>query len=70
MANGHKSNGTTTERGRLTIIGAGTSNGARTFSPVLPGIETQEEWDSHLAAITASLNPGNYLEEQLAYKVA
>jgi hypothetical protein len=70
MANGHKSNGATTERGRLTIIGARTANGARAFEPWLPGIETQEEWESHLAAITASLKPGNYLEEQLAYKVA
>ena len=70
MPKGQRSDGFTSERGRLTIIGAGTSNGSRTFSPVLPGIETQEEWDAHLAGIKASLNPGNYLEEQLAYKVA
>ena len=63
--NGHK-----TERGRLTIIGAQTSNGARTFAPVLPGIETQEDWDAHLAGIRSSLSPVGHLESELAYKVA
>ena len=43
MAGGHKSNGFTTERGRLTIVGARTSNGALCFSPVLPG-EREEDW--------------------------
>jgi len=70
MPKGRQSNGFTTDRGRLTIIGAGTSNGAQSFSPVLPGIETQADWDLHLARIQASLSPGNYLEEQLSYKVA
>jgi hypothetical protein len=70
MANGHKSNGATTERGRLTIIGAGTTNGSRTFEPWLPGLETREEWESHLAGIQASLSPVGHLESELAYKVA
>jgi hypothetical protein len=70
MPKGRQSNGFTTDRGRLTIIGAGTSNGAQSFTPVLPGIETQADWDEHLARIQASLAPGNYLEEQLSYKVA
>ena len=42
----------------------------RSFITVLPGIETQADWDAHLAGIQASLAPGNYLEEQLSYKVA
>jgi hypothetical protein len=70
MPKGCQSNGFTTDRGRLTIIEARTSNGARSFTPVLPGIESQADWDAHLAPIQASLAPGNYLEEQLAYKVA
>jgi hypothetical protein len=48
------------DRGWLTIIGAGTSSGARSFTPVLPGIETQADWDVHLARIQASLVPRNY----------
>jgi hypothetical protein len=47
MPKGRQSNGFTTDRGRLTIIGAGTSNGAQSFSPVLPGIEIQADWDEH-----------------------
>jgi hypothetical protein len=70
MANGYKSNGATTERGRLTIIGAGTANGSRCFEPWLPGLETREEWESHLAGIQASLLPVGHLESELAYKVA
>jgi hypothetical protein len=70
MPKGCQSNGFATDRGRLTIIGARTSNGARSFTPVLPGIESKADWDAHLSRIQASLAPGNYLEEQLAYKVA
>ena len=70
MPKGCHSNGFTSDRGRLTIIGAKTSNGSRSFTPVLPGIEFQADWDAHLARVQASLAPGNYLEEQLAYKIA
>ena len=70
MPKGQRSDGFTSERGRLTIIGAGVSNGAESFSPVLPGIETKEEWESHLAGIQDSLSPVGHLESELAYKVA
>jgi hypothetical protein len=70
MPRGQQSNGVNTERGRLTIIGASTTNGSRTFSPILPGIETQEDWDEHLAGIRLSLSPVGHLENELAYKVA
>jgi hypothetical protein len=70
MAKGQQSDGFKTDRGRTTIVCALTSNGSRSFTPVLPGIETQADWDEHLARIQASLSPGNYLEEQLSYKVA
>jgi hypothetical protein len=53
MPKGCQSNGFATDRGRLTIIGAGTSNGARSFTPVLPGIESQADWNAHLARIQA-----------------
>jgi hypothetical protein len=70
MAGGHKSNGYTTERGRLTIVGAQTTNGSRCFSPVLPGIETQADWEEHLAGVVASLLPGSYLEKRFAFQIA
>src|SRR6516165_9533256 len=34
---------------------ARTSNGSRSFSPVLPGLETQAGWDAHLAGVETSL---------------
>jgi hypothetical protein len=70
MAGGHKSNGYTTERGRLTIVGAQTTNGSRCFSPVLPGIETQADWEHHLSGVEASLSPGSYLEKRFAFQIA
>jgi hypothetical protein len=70
MPKGCQSNGFTSAKGRLSIIGAATSNGSRSFSPVLPGLETQADWERHLAGIEASLKPGSYLEEKLAYKIA
>jgi hypothetical protein len=56
--------------GRLTIIGASTSNGSRCFEPWLPGIESKEQWEAHLAGVRASLGPGSYLEETTAYRIA
>jgi hypothetical protein len=70
MANGHKSNGATTEHGRLTIVNSHTTNGSRAFEPWLPGLETREEWEAHLAGIRLSLSPVGHLETELAYKVA
>jgi|SRR5215469_17639926 len=43
MPKGCQSNGFATDRGRVTIIAAATSNGVQSFSPVLPGIETQAD---------------------------
>jgi len=65
MAGGQKS-----ELNRLTIIGAATSNGSRSFSPVLPGIETQADWDAHLAGVKGTLSPGSYVENWIAYQAA
>jgi hypothetical protein len=40
------------------------------WSPVLPCIETEADWQARLAAVTASLKPATYLEQQLAYQAA
>ena len=66
--NGVKSNGTKSRKGKLTILSANAVNGGRCWSPVLPAIETEEDWQARLAAVTASPKPGSYLEEQLAIK--
>jgi hypothetical protein len=69
MAGGHKSDGFKTERGRMTIVGARTSNGATCFSPVLPG-ETEEHWNALLDGMRQRFEPADKFEEQLVYHLA
>jgi hypothetical protein len=69
MAGGHKSNGFKTERGRMTIVGARTSNGATCFSPVLPGA-TEEQWNALLDGMRQRFKPADKFEEQLVYHLA
>jgi hypothetical protein len=70
VANGNKSNGAKTKRGRLSILTANVSCGERCWSPVLPAIEREEDRQAPLVAVNSSLKPGSYLEEQLAYQAA
>jgi hypothetical protein len=69
MAGGHKSNGFKTERGRLTIVGAQTSNGALCFSPVLPG-EREENWHALLDGVRQRIQPADRLEEEMVFNLA
>jgi hypothetical protein len=64
-SNGPKSTGYKTEGGRVSIITHVVKNGARSWTPVLP-TESEEEWQKRLDGVKGSLNPGSYLEEQLA----
>jgi hypothetical protein len=69
MAGGHKSNGFKTEHGRLTIVGAQTSNGALCFSPVLPG-EREEDWRALLDGVRQRIQPADRLEEEMVFNLA
>jgi hypothetical protein len=69
MANGHKSHGFTTDRGRVTIVGAGTSNGAICFTPILPG-ENEHEWQAHLSGLQTRFAPADTLEEEMVFQLA
>jgi hypothetical protein len=69
MAGGHKSSGFKTERGRMTIVGARTSNGARCFSPVLPR-EREEDWLAVLGGVRERIQPADRLEEEMSYHLA
>jgi hypothetical protein len=68
MAGGHKSGGFKTERGRMTLV-ARTSNGARCFSPVLPG-EREEDWLAVLGGVRERIQPADRLEEEMTYHLA
>jgi hypothetical protein len=69
MAGGHKSNGFKTEHGRMTIVGAQTSNGALCFSPVLPG-EREEDWLTILNGVRERIQPADRLEEEVVFNLA
>jgi hypothetical protein len=69
MANGHKSRGFTTDRGRVTIVGARTSNGAICFTPILPG-ENEHEWQTHLNGLQSRFVPADTLEEEMVFQLA
>jgi hypothetical protein len=45
-------------------------HGMRSPAPVVPGIETQEDWERHLAGTVDSLSPEGHLETVLAERVA
>ena len=45
-------------------------HGMRSPAPVVPGIETHEDWERHLAGTLDSLDPEGHLETVLAERVA
>jgi hypothetical protein len=69
MAGGHKSGGFKTERGRMTIVGAQTSNGANCFTPTLPG-EFESDWHALLDGINQRIQPADRLEEEMVFNLA
>ena len=68
MAKGQQSNGYTTDHGRLTIVGAQTSNGALCFTPVLPG-EREEDWLALLGGVRERIQPADRLEEEMVFNL-
>jgi len=69
MAKGRQSNGFTTDRGRVTIVGARTSNGAFSFTPVVPG-EREQDWLELLDGVRSRIQPADRLEEEMSYHLA
>ncbi len=47
-----------------------TRHGLRSPAPVVPGIETHEDWERHLIGTLESLSPDGHLETVLAERVA
>jgi hypothetical protein len=61
--------GPNTQRGKAASSRNAVTHGLTSASPVIPG-ESEEDWQRHLKRIIDSLQPGNYLEEQLAALIA
>jgi hypothetical protein len=62
--------GENTPEGRRSQIKHKLGHGIRALSPVLLGVERQEDWQAHYEGICRSLNPGNEFEADLVYLIA
>jgi hypothetical protein len=69
MSNSQHKSGPRTTSGRLSIINANVVNGARCFSPVLPG-ETEVDWLAVLRGVRTRIQPADRLEEEMTYHLA
>jgi hypothetical protein len=69
MSAGQAKYGPQTSRGRVSIIHANVINGARCFSPVLPG-EREEDWRAILDGVSARIGPVDKLEEEMVFNLA
>src|SRR5215204_5569852 len=67
---GMSKGGPTTEEGKEVARWNAARHGMRSPAPVVPGIETQEDWERHLAGTLESLSPEGHLETVLAERVA
>ncbi len=65
-----KKGGPATEEGKEVARWNAARHGIRSPAPVVPGIETREDWERHLAGILESLAPEGHLETMLAERVA
>jgi len=62
--------GPTTPAGKAIASRNAIRHGVLTSIPVVPGLELQEDWDSHRAGVLESLAPEGHLEIVLAERVA
>ena len=62
--------GPATQEGKEVVRWNATRHGIRSPAPVVPGIESTEEWERHLAGVLESLSPEGHLEVVLAERVA
>ena len=68
--NARKSTGPRTDVGKAIAKLNAVKHGGLSPLPVLPEVETRDEWDAHLVGTLASLNPVGQLETVLAERVA
>ncbi len=62
--------GPQTEGGKEVTRWNATRHGMRSPAPVVPGIETHEDWERHLIGTLESLSPSGHLETVLAERIA
>lgn len=62
--------GPRTDEGKAVVRWNARSHGLRSLEPVVPGLETPEEWEAHREGLFRSLQPAGELEEHLAERIA
>jgi len=70
LPNGSSAGGPKTEEGKEVARWNATRHGISSPAPVVPGLEKQEDWQEHRAAILEQLCPVGHLEFTLAERVA
>ena len=65
-----KGGGPKTEAGKANVARNPVSHGITSPNPVIPGMETEQEWQAHLDGIRQSLDPQGHLESELAERIA
>jgi hypothetical protein len=68
--NAQHSTGPRTPEGKAAASRNNTRHGLKAASPVIPKLESPEDWEQHRQTTAAGLNPGNALEEALAERIA
>jgi len=68
--NAVKSTGPTTPEGKAASSRNAVKHGVLAATPVLPGIESPEEWEYHRTGVIESLAPVGYFQKVLAERVA
>ena len=62
--------GPKTAQGKAVVRWNATRHGISSPKPVIPGLEKQEDWESHLEGIMENLSPVGHLEVTLTERVA
>ena len=65
-----KGGGPATQNGKAIVRWNATRHGISSPKPVVPGLEKQEDWESHLEGIMENLSPVGHLEVTLAERIA
>ncbi len=59
-----------TKAGKEVVRLNAVQHGILSTTPVIPGLEREEDWEAHRTGLLASLNPDGHLESELAERVA
>lgn len=70
MGSNNGNGGPATQSGKAVVRWNATSHGISSPEPVIPGVESAEDWQSHRAGIMESISPAGHLEYTLTERVA